>query len=70
MRSFTVASAILGGLSATSPVYGQQCKLQFDGRIPENFELTGFDSSNNLFSSSNVLGKGMFMWPGCTALCP
>ncbi|KAI6358755.1 hypothetical protein MCOR25_007262 [Pyricularia grisea] len=59
MRSFTVASAILGGLSATSPVYGQQCKLQFDGRIPENFELTGFDSSNNLFSSSNVLGKGL-----------
>lgn len=59
MRSFTVASAIFGGLLATSPVYGQQCKLQFDGRVPANFKPANFDTANNIFNPSNVLGKGM-----------
>ena len=37
----------------------QKCSLQFDGRIPSNFTLTAFDSSNNIYSPSNVFGKGM-----------
>ncbi|TLD15266.1 hypothetical protein PspLS_10667 [Pyricularia sp. CBS 133598] len=59
MRSFTVASAIFGGLLATSPVYGQQCKLQFDGRVPANFQPANFDTANNIFNPDNVKGKGL-----------
>ncbi|TLS26262.1 hypothetical protein PpBr36_04099 [Pyricularia pennisetigena] len=59
MRSFTVASVLFGGLMATSPVYGQQCKLQFDGRVPANFKPENFDSVNNIFDPKNVLGKGL-----------
>ncbi|KAK1758980.1 hypothetical protein QBC47DRAFT_436390 [Echria macrotheca] len=37
----------------------QKCKLQFDGRVPSNSALTGFDAANQLFSSANVLGAGL-----------
>lgn len=59
MRSYTFASSVVGALLATSGVSGQQCKLQFDGRVPANFAVANFDTTNNIFNPSNVLGQGL-----------
>ncbi|KAK0660839.1 hypothetical protein QBC41DRAFT_286195 [Cercophora samala] len=37
----------------------QSCNLQFDGRVPPSFGVAGFDTPNEFFSDSNVLGAGL-----------
>jgi hypothetical protein len=55
----TISAISLGlALSALSGVSAQQCKLQFDGRVPSTFRAANFDAANNIFNPSNVLGKG------------
>lgn len=49
---FVFASLYLASLAATQTI-------QFDGRVPENTELTEFDSANDLFGSDSVLGAGL-----------
>lgn len=33
--------------------------IQFDGRVPAGTKLTDFDSANDFFGSTNVLGEGL-----------
>ena len=40
---------------------GQACDLQFDGRVPSNFEVSTFDDQNGVFSPDNVFGAGMWL---------
>lgn len=52
-RSFNIIfSFYLSSLAAAQTI-------QFDGRVPENTELTEFDSANDLFGSDSVLGEGL-----------
>jgi hypothetical protein len=44
-------------LLAASLVAGQQCDLQFDGRVPGALALAQFDANNNIFSPDNVFGQ-------------
>lgn len=48
---------IISSLAATASA--QSCALQFDGRVPANLGLAGFDAANQLFSNANVLGAGL-----------
>ena len=49
-------SMLLAGLAGLAA--SQQCKLQFDGRIPSAMTLAQFDQANGIFNPSNVFGKG------------
>jgi len=40
-------------------VAGQVCDLQFDGRVPADLGVDGFDQVNDVFSNANVLGDGL-----------
>lgn len=51
-------SSFVSTLSLALGVSAQSCKLQFDGRIPNNFQLAQFDTTNNIFNPKNVFGKG------------
>ena len=57
------SSFSLSGLStlllASSFAAAQQCKLQFDGRVPANTAVKAFDANNNIFNPNNVFGAGM-----------
>ncbi|KAK4655398.1 hypothetical protein QC762_302140 [Podospora pseudocomata] len=45
--------------SLVTSVSAQSCRLQFDGRVPPSFGVAGFDTPNNFFSETNVLGAGL-----------
>ncbi|VBB76803.1 Putative protein of unknown function [Podospora comata] len=45
--------------SPVTSVSAQSCRLQFDGRVPPSFGVAGFDTPNNFFSETNVLGAGL-----------
>lgn len=49
--------ALLASVSTTA--FAQACKLQFDGRVPSTFNVTTFDTANNVFNPSFIFGKGM-----------
>ncbi|KAK3991101.1 hypothetical protein QBC44DRAFT_341429 [Cladorrhinum sp. PSN332] len=55
MRSLSLP--VLWSLAAVASA--QTCTLQFDGRIPANLGLAGFDTANQFFSNANVLGAGL-----------
>jgi len=55
MPSFSSASVLSFFLSLAA---AQQCKLQFDGRVPGGFSAATFDTNNNVFSPDNVFGQG------------
>jgi hypothetical protein len=52
-------SLALSLLAASRLVAAQTCKLQFDGRVPEDLTIVDFDSPNDIFSEKFVLGKGL-----------
>lgn len=52
-------SSFVSTLSLALGVSAQSCKLQFDGRIPNNFQLAQFDTTNNIFNPKNVFGKDL-----------
>jgi hypothetical protein len=45
-------------LSLAALAAAQQCDLQFDGRVPANFDVDTFDDANGIFNPDNVLGAG------------
>lgn len=45
--------------SLVTSVSAQSCRFQFDGRVPPSFGVAGFDTPNNFFSETNVLGAGL-----------
>lgn len=49
---FVLVPLYLASLAATQTI-------QFDGRVPKNTKLTEFDSTNDLFGSTSVLGAGL-----------
>ncbi|EJT78143.1 hypothetical protein GGTG_03245 [Gaeumannomyces tritici R3-111a-1] len=57
--SFTSTLSLALSLSPISGVWAQCRKLQFDGRIPNNFQVAQFDAANNIFNPKNVLGKDL-----------
>ncbi|KAF6844254.1 hypothetical protein CMUS01_01309 [Colletotrichum musicola] len=46
-------------LSLASAAAAQQCKIQFDGRIPSGTALKALDANNKFFNPQNVFGKGL-----------
>ncbi|KAL1835245.1 hypothetical protein VTK73DRAFT_5934 [Phialemonium thermophilum] len=55
-RPLAAASSLV---AVASLALAQKCALQFDGRVPGALGVASFDSANDLFSSSNVLGQGL-----------
>lgn len=51
-HSFALVPLYLASLAATQTI-------QFDGRVPEGTKLTEFDSTNDLFGSTSVLGADL-----------
>ncbi|KAI0204281.1 hypothetical protein F4808DRAFT_457384 [Astrocystis sublimbata] len=37
----------------------QQCDLQFDGRVPSDFDTATFNNDNGVFDPNNVFGQGL-----------
>ncbi|KAK4458389.1 hypothetical protein QBC42DRAFT_290603 [Cladorrhinum samala] len=58
MHSTIIIRIIISSLAATT-ASAQSCALQFDGRVPANLGLAGFDAANQVFSNANVLGAGL-----------
>ncbi|POS85273.1 hypothetical protein EPUL_004581 [Erysiphe pulchra] len=49
----------LATLVMISQVASQQCRLQFDGRIPANYNPGSFDVKTSIFKTDAVIGKGL-----------
>jgi hypothetical protein len=52
-------SNILSVLSFVAAATAQQCKLQFDGRVPADFVAADFDKSNGIFNPSFIFGQNL-----------
>jgi len=54
-----MSSRFFSLISLASLAAAQQCKLQFDGRVPGAFGVQSFDAANNIFSPDNVFGQNL-----------
>ncbi|PSK59457.1 hypothetical protein B9Z65_3781 [Elsinoe australis] len=57
MPSF-IATSLLLATAALQTVSAQNCTISFEGRIPQNFSLTDFESNvTSVYNPTNVLGR-------------
>jgi hypothetical protein len=59
MFAVTFSCSIFSLIALLSLATAQSCTLQFDARVTAGTSLSSFDTTSNLFSSSNVFGAGL-----------
>ncbi|CAD6500157.1 BgTH12-04260 [Blumeria graminis f. sp. triticale] len=48
----------LTGFMLVTAAFSQQCRLQFDARVPQGTSVGSFDVKTSLFRTTDVIGKG------------
>ncbi|SZF01026.1 unnamed protein product [Blumeria hordei] len=49
----------LTGFMLITAAFSQQCRLQFDARVPQGTSVGNFDVKTSLFRTTDVIGKGL-----------